>query len=600
MSSQPISTSYPIFHDLDGDPLETGYIYIGTAGLAASSNQISVYWDDALSTSATQPIRTSGGYPMLNGSPGKLFVAAGDYSLRVSDRNDSQIYTNLNAGRDAGRTFKSTLTGGTTRYINDKLAETVSVKDFGATGDGTTNDTVAIQAAITAVANTSYATASAPISIYFPAGIYNINTSITHTGDYIKLHGDGYKSAIKWSGANDINMFNFTGLLGGGLMVEDMSFDLQGLTCTAFKTSGFGHQVTFRRIKFLNSIAPSSGGASVLDMFVETHNGRIEQCWFLDCASKAIGLNRSVNNGAPVNWVIDNNEFQAINELCVFSVNCANIMISSNTIDNAGTDTLSSGFQVDGAIQVYFVNNYAESLAKFMFGISQATPNDATKSCSAIITGNTGVSCGRTTYTDVMLGATFESRDVQIYGNTWIGSGDWLTVGAAAKRTKIGHNVYATDLVGTIVEQEDGITGTGEWSTDGQYLSSTLVSGSAVSLTTGTAANVTSKVLTAGDWDVTGYVEFSGNAATTAAWLQASISEVSATMGTANTITSIGGLSGTIFSIVNYSMNSPTVRITVASGATTTVYLIGRASFAVNTLSAFGKIQARLGKPKVS
>jgi hypothetical protein len=58
--------------------------------------------------------------------------------------------------------YKYSATGAVNRPINLKLAESVSVKDFGATGDGVTDDTVAIQAAI----------AANPYMLVFPPGTY--------------------------------------------------------------------------------------------------------------------------------------------------------------------------------------------------------------------------------------------------------------------------------------------------------------------------------------------------------------------------------------------------------------------------------------------
>ena len=59
----------------------------------------------------------------------------------------------------------STPTGAVNRPINEKLAELVSVKDFGAIGNGTTDDTVAIQNALNASTN-----------VYFPIGDYLVTT----------------------------------------------------------------------------------------------------------------------------------------------------------------------------------------------------------------------------------------------------------------------------------------------------------------------------------------------------------------------------------------------------------------------------------------
>lgn len=84
------------------------------------------------------------------------------------------------------------LTSAVGRTVHQKLQESVSVKDFGATGDGTTDDTGAIQAAITAV------TASNG-SVYVPTGTYNI-TSLTITSS-ITLYGDGLGSILRTTSA---------------------------------------------------------------------------------------------------------------------------------------------------------------------------------------------------------------------------------------------------------------------------------------------------------------------------------------------------------------------------------------------------------------
>jgi hypothetical protein len=60
-------------------------------------------------------------------------------------------------------------TGAVNRPINQKLAESVSVKDFGAKGDGTTDDTNAIQNALNS---------STLGTIFFPSGTYIISSPI--------------------------------------------------------------------------------------------------------------------------------------------------------------------------------------------------------------------------------------------------------------------------------------------------------------------------------------------------------------------------------------------------------------------------------------
>lgn len=82
-----IVSPFPVFNDLDGTPLEAGYIYIGQSNLNPESAPINVFWDAACTIPAAQPIRTVGGYASRNGTPSGLYVTADSYSITVRNRN---------------------------------------------------------------------------------------------------------------------------------------------------------------------------------------------------------------------------------------------------------------------------------------------------------------------------------------------------------------------------------------------------------------------------------------------------------------------------------------------------------------------------------
>ena len=67
------------------------------------------------------------------------------------------------------------------RTLKDRFADTVNVKDFGAVGDGVTDDTAAIQAAIDANQNKA---------IYFPAGQYKLTSQIKIKRSWTSLVAD--------------------------------------------------------------------------------------------------------------------------------------------------------------------------------------------------------------------------------------------------------------------------------------------------------------------------------------------------------------------------------------------------------------------------
>ena len=182
MSALSIQVPFPIFAGTDGQPLENGYVWIGVANLNPQTNPVVAYYDAALTIPAAQPLRTLNGYISRAGSPAQVYVDGVNFSILVQNSKGSMVY-NFPDGSGispnaAGIVYDPAGTGAVPTTVQAKLRETVSVKDFGAVGNGVTDDADAILAAITASNR-----------VYFPAGTYYCSKTI-NLKKVVLLEGD--------------------------------------------------------------------------------------------------------------------------------------------------------------------------------------------------------------------------------------------------------------------------------------------------------------------------------------------------------------------------------------------------------------------------
>ena len=123
----------------------------------------------------------------------------------------------------------------------------------------------------------------------------------------------------------------------------------------------------------------------------------------------------------------------------------------------------------------------------------------------------------------------------------------------------------------------------------GEYVSASVVQGSATALTTATPKTVTSISLTAGDWDVTGIGALTGASTGTVFDVAVGTTTNSFTgtvLGDTRAQTPTVSLTG-----ADATLMIPAVRVSI--NATTTYYLIVSETFTVGTPSAYGRISAR-------
>lgn len=128
-----VQSPFPQFFDTDGAPL-SGLVYVGVTGQNPETAPISVYWDDAATQPAAQPLRVSGGYVVRSGNIASVYLSQDDYSLTCKTASGKLIFYAPDV------TSLSTLRADLSNYVDGKGASLVHTLQVGSATDQTVRD----------------------------------------------------------------------------------------------------------------------------------------------------------------------------------------------------------------------------------------------------------------------------------------------------------------------------------------------------------------------------------------------------------------------------------------------------------------------------
>jgi hypothetical protein len=246
MSGLIIPNAKQQYLDGNGNPLAGGFVYYYIPSTTTFKN---TYQNAALTILNSNPI-------ILDGAGECIAYGSGSYRQIVTDVNGNLIWDQPTYAfpNDALNViYTPPFTNGVAETVSAKLSQNVSVKDFGATGDGTTDDTAAIQAAINAFKPADGSTPTIGNFIYFPKGIYLVSSTIsTYSG--ITLYGIGKASTLKQKTGLTGSLFNLASVDGSGQYryggIENLNFETTGSVWAIKATANNVLNSTFTNLYF--------------------------------------------------------------------------------------------------------------------------------------------------------------------------------------------------------------------------------------------------------------------------------------------------------------------------------------------------------------
>lgn len=348
------------FTNSAGAPLAGGKLYTYDAG---TSTPRPTYQDAAGTTPNANPV-------IMDARGEALIFWSGAYKVTLKDASDATIWTvdNIVSTDAAAAAISASLAGsggsglvgflpsggsavGTT--VQKKLRESVSVKDFGAVGDGVTNDTASIQAAVN-YANTNQ------VPLFFPGGTYKLLTAVNLPGK-VRLCGTG--------GFNNSVLVGYSASIFSYASIDDAVFDsltFQGATpgCAAFRQTtltSYTSNTVWRNCVFFYSLTECIYANMILCTIDGNTFGYYGPVTAGQTAHRHIYCKGDSAGGsvANINRITNNRFYNAngVTESCYFESGCR-LQIWSNDFETNATSALTIAGMYASDIQYnWFENN---------------------------------------------------------------------------------------------------------------------------------------------------------------------------------------------------------------------------------------------------
>lgn len=330
------------FFDANGNPLVGGKLYSYAAGTTTPQ---STFTDYAGATPNANPVILD------SRGEANIWLGTALYKFKLTNAADVEIWTVDNVGGAATLAqlaasggsalvgFIQAGTGAVTRTAQNKMREVVSVKDFGAVGDGVTNDAAAIQAAL------DYATTLTGCTVFMPAGTYLINSTLTFSGHSTRLVGTG-RGIIPGTYVIDDGgtQIDYTGV-GYAISFNGKHYcEVADLTIRSTTGSGgiycgdIAHFFQVNRVVIdgQNGAGVATGFASAGIAIERSYYGTIQGCDIANCAGNGIYGFRECNG----NYILMNSIRQCGTGIRITDdvSNSEGTQIIGNEIESARTD----------------------------------------------------------------------------------------------------------------------------------------------------------------------------------------------------------------------------------------------------------------------